>query len=289
MNTYKYSGRITPLGVLAGALAGFGAGFPLAFVYAWGMIRIPEQHLAGIATLAYGAAIGAIVLLVTRAGKVRNVQILGALTLCAAAASFYCSWAFWVKDVFDTFGQEQLDSFTLMQQPQVLWNLMKLINQNGTWGTIADHPTKGVELWILWMFEAVAVLGAAAVTAVAWFQAQPFCETCQRWCSTSEKLFLSPVSNLAQTKLQLAQRDLTFLQKLGAGSKGRVHLSAELHACPKCRELNTLTLRQTRVPQSRFRSPHVTLVDKLLVSRAEADRFRQNAAGLKQQSKATHG
>jgi len=106
-------------------------------------------------------------------------------------------------------------------------------------------------------------------------------DPCQLWCSESEKLCLSPASNLAQTRLQLAQHDPSFLQKLGAGNKNGIHLSAELHSCPKCRELNTLTLRQTSVPQS--------IADKLLVSRAEAELFRRTAAGLKQLSKATHG
>jgi hypothetical protein len=289
MNDYKHSGRITFFGVIATAVAGLVAGFPLAFIYAWGIIRISEEHLSGLATMAYGASIGAIVWLVARSGKVRNVQIVGFLAVCAATASFYWSWAFWVRNIFDNIGQEELDAFALMQRPHELWELIKLINQDGTWGTIGGNATKGAELWILWVCEAVAVVGTAALTAVTGVQAQPFCEACKVWCSASEKLCLSPAGDLAQAKLQLAQRDFGFLQRLGAGNKNGVHLSAVLHSCPNCRELNTLTLRQTLVPQRRFRSPHVTLADKLLISRSEADLFRRTAAGLKQLSKATHG
>jgi hypothetical protein len=297
LNNYKHSGRITLFGVTAAAVAGLAAGFPLAFIYAWGLIRISDQHLSGIATLAYGALIGAIVWLVARSGKVRNVQIVGFLAVCAATASFYWSWAFWVSDIFNNIGperlniigQEELNAFALMQQPHELWELIKLINQDGTWGTMAGHATKGVELWILWVCEAVAVVGTAALTAVTGLQAQPFCEACKVWCPASEKLCLSPVGDLAQTKLQLAQRDFGFLQRLGTGNRNGVHLNAVLHSCPNCQELNTLTLRQTLVPRPRFRSPHVTLADKLLISRSEADLFRRTAAGRKQLSKATHG
>jgi hypothetical protein len=289
MNSYKHSGRITLFGVIATAVAGLAAGFPLAFIYAWGIIRISEEHLSGMATLAYGALIGAVVWLVARSGKVRNVQIVGCLAVCAATASFYWSWAFWVRDILDPTGQEELSAFAFMQQPHALWEQIKLINQDGTWGRIPGNATKGVELWILWVCEAVAVVGTAALTAVTGLQAQPFCEACKVWCSASQKLCLSPAGDLAQTKLQLAQRDFGFLQKLGAGNRYGVHLSAVLHSCPNCRELNTLTLRQTAVPQRRFRSAHVTLADKLLISSSEADLLRRTVAGLKQLSKATHG
>jgi hypothetical protein len=289
MNSYKHSGRMTFFGVIATAVAGLAAGFPLAFIYAWGIIRISEEHLSGMATLAYGALIGATVWLVARSGKVRNVQIVGFLAVCAAAASFYWSWAFWVRDILDPIGQEEVSAFALMQQPHALWEQIKLINQEGTWGTTPGNATKGAELWILWACEAVAVVGTAALTAVTGLQSQPFCEACKVWCSASEKLCLSPAGDLAQTKLQLAQRDFGFLQRLGAGNRNGVHLSAILHSCPNCRKLNTLTLRQTLVPQRRFRAPHVTLADKLLISSSEADWLRRTAAGLKQLAKATHG
>jgi hypothetical protein len=289
MSNYKHSGSTTLFGVIASAVAGFAIGFPLAFIYAWGIIQISDEHAAGLATLAFGALIGAAVWGVARLGKVRNVQIGGIIAGCAATASLYWSWAFWVKNIYHNFGEEDLNAFTLMQQPHALWDLIKLINQEGTWGTTAGNPTKGTELWILWALEAIAVIGAAALTVVTGLQSQPFCETCQVWCSATEKLLLSPVSNLPQTQRQLALRDFSFLQKLGAGKKNYVHLKADLHSCPNCRELNTLTLRQTAVPQRRYRSPYVILADKLLISRAEADSFRNTAAGLKQLAKATHG
>ncbi len=285
---YKYSGRFTLLGLIESTVAGLAVGFPLALFYAWGIIRIPEEHLACFATLGYGALIGTVVALVARLGKVRNVQIVVVVAICTAIVSLYWSWAFWVTDIFHTYGQDELSAFALMQRPHALWDLVRQINQHGTWGATADNPTKGTELWILWAVEAVAVPGIAGSVALTWIQAQPFCEACKLWCSSSEKLCLSPVGNLAQVKLQIQQHDFSFLQKLGIGRKNAVHLHAELHSCPSCRELNTLTLRQTAVPQRRFRSPHVTLANKLLVSHMEAESFRHTAAGLKQLSKATH-
>ncbi len=288
---YKHSGRFTLIGVVAGLAAGLAAGLPLAFIYAWGIIRIPEEKLCCFATLTYGALIGAAVAVAGKWGKVRNVQIAALVAICATAASYYFSWAFWVKDIFHRFGQDELNAIALMLRPHALWKLVKLINEYGTWGTTAGNATKGTELWVIWAAEAVAVLGAAALTAVAVLRSQPFCEKCDLWCSDSEKLCLLPVNDVNQTKLLLAQHDLSFLQKLGPGDKKTSHLIAELHSCPSCRELNTLTLRQTLMQPRKFGSPqikHVSLVDKLVVSRQEADAFRLTAHNVTQLSKAAH-
>lgn len=286
---YKHSGRLTVTGVVASIVAGLAAGFPLAFIYAWGVIRIPEAKLSCIATMVYGGLLGAAVGLAAKWGRVRNAQVGALVAVCTAAGSLYWSWAFWVQNVFLTFAHKELSALALMQRPQVLWGLIKFINRIGTWGMSAGSPTKGTELWVIWALEAATVLAIAALAAAALVQVQPFCEACQLWCSASEKLCLLPVVDLAQTRLLLDQHDLSFLQKLGPGNVKTTHLSAELHSCPNCRELNTLTLRQTFVQPRKFGSPAVKVADlttKLMVSRQEADAFRHTAENLKQLSKA---
>lgn len=288
---YKHSGRFKISGVIASLVAGLVAGFPLAFIYAWGVIRIPEAKLACIATIFYGGLLGAAAGFVAKWGKVRNVQVAALAAISTAAASLYCSWAFWVQGVFHMFAQKELSALALMQRPHTLWQLMKLINQVGTWGMSAGSPTKGTELWIIWGLEGATVLGAASMAAMAVVQMEPFCEPCQLWGSASEKLCLSPVSDLGQIKLLLERHDLSFLQKLGPGNVKTTHLIAELHSCPNCRDLNTLTLRQTFVQPRKFGSPAVKVVNfasKLVVSRQEADAFRHTAENVKQLSKAAH-
>jgi hypothetical protein len=289
--TYKHSGRFTMLGIIASVVGGLASGLPLAFIYAWGVIRIPEVKLACIATIFYGGLLGAAVGFVAKWGKVRNAQVAAMAAICTSAASLYCSWAFWVQDVFHTFAQKEISALALMHTPQTLWHLMTLINEVGTWGMSTGSATKGTELWIIWALEAITVVGAAALAAVAVINMQPFCEPCQLWGSASEKLCLSAASDLGQIKLLLEQHDLSFLQKLGPGDKKATHLSAQLHSCPNCGELNTLTLGQTFVQPRKFGSPAVKTVNlsnKLLVSRHEADAFRNTAQNIKQLSRAAH-
>ena len=291
MTVYKHSGRFSVGGAIFALALGLAAGVPLAFLYSWGVIRIPEVKLACIATMAYGALVGVVAGFGAKWGKVRNVKVTASAAIAAATGSLYCSWAFWVRGVFHTFAHREVSALVLIERPWVLWQLVKFINQYGTWGMSQNSPTTGTELWVIWVLEALTVLGAAALAAVAVIHSQPFCETCGIWCSSSEKLCLSPVADLAQTKLLLDQRDLSFLQKLGPGNKKGSRLDAQLHSCGTCGELNTLTLQQIHIQPRKFGSPQVQTVNlatKLIVSRQEADAFRQTAQGHKQLSQAAH-
>lgn len=291
MTIYKHSGRFTVGGAILASALGLAGGLPLAFAYSWGVIRIPEVKLACIATMAFGAAIGVVAGLGAKWGKVRNPKVAAIAAIAAATGSHYCGWAFWIKDVFHTFAHKELSAIVLMQKPLALWQLMKLTNEYGTWGMSQNSPTTGTALWVIWTLEAATVLSAAALVAVAVLQHQPFCETCGLWCSSSEKLCLSPVTDLAQTKLLLDQHDLSFLQKLGPGNKKSSRLQAELQSCGTCGELNALTLQQIHVTPRKFGAPQmqtVNLATKLLISRPEAEAFRQTAQGHKQLSQAAH-
>lgn len=288
--TYKHSGKFAPLGIVSGIVAGLVAGLPLAYVYAWGSIKIDEQKLACFATIAYGALVGAAVAMGLKWGKVRNSIIGGVTAVLPAAVSLYWSWAFWAKNIFLIFAQKELDPFMLMARPQALWDLIKLINQYGTWGMSKGDVTKGTALWVIWGLEASVVLGTAALAAVLVLEMKPFCENCKLWCSLAEKLYLSP-GDPSQITQSLAKRDFNFLQKLGPGTtKTGNFMTAQLHSCANCGELNTLTLQQTTtVRTSKWRKPTITTVSltkKLLLSREEADTFRNTAHNVKQFAKA---
>ena len=152
-------------------------------------------------------------------------------------------------------------------------------------------PFQPAELWLIWGLEALAVLTVAAAIAYTILEAQPFCEKCGLWCSSTEKLLLS-AGDPGHTRQSLAKRDLSFLEKLGPGNQKISHMTAQLHSCANCGELNTLTLQQATIVQtSKWRKPTITNVNlaiKLLLSRQEADAFRNTAHNMKQLAKAAH-
>src|ERR1700675_4886207 len=77
---YKHSGRFTLGGLMLGLLAGGVSAPLLAYVYARGIILIPDEHMAVLATVAFGALMGVAVGCGLVWGKVRNQ-----LVACAAA------------------------------------------------------------------------------------------------------------------------------------------------------------------------------------------------------------
>jgi hypothetical protein len=288
--TYKHSGKFTPIGVSAGVMTGLAAGFLLAYIYAWGIIKIDEQKAAALATLAYGAAVGLAAAYGMKLGKVRNSKVGIAVAVAIAAISLYISWAFWVENIVLRFQQDDVNPFALMTHPQALWDLIKLINQNGTWGMSEGDVTKGATLWAFWVLEALAILYAAGQAAYLLLEMQPFCEKCQLWCSSNEKLCLS-AGDPVQIRRSLAKRDLTFLEKLGPGNKGASNITAQLHSCSNCGDLNTLTLTQMAyIPAQKWYQRasmrQTELVKKFLLSRPEADAFRNAAHNVKQVAKA---
>lgn len=287
---YKHSGKFTPIGIAAGVVTGLVVGSLLAYVYAWGIIKIDDQKGAVLATLAYGAAVGLAAGYGMKLGKVRNSKVGIVVASVLAAVSLYISWAFWVENIIVRFQQDDLNPYALMTHPQALWELIKLINQSGTWELSEGDVTKGAMLWAIWALEAAAILCAAGFTAHFLLEMQPFCEKCQLWCSSNEKLCLSDGDPI-YIRRALAKHDLTFLEKLGPGDQRKNYITAQLHSCSSCGDLNTLTLTQTAVirPQKWYQRTSMRrteLVKKFLLSRPEADAFRNTAHNVKQVAKA---
>src|SRR5690242_10606694 len=104
--TYKHSGKFTPIGVSAGVITGLVAGSLLAYIYAWGIIKIDDQKGAALATLVYGAAVGLSAGYGMKLGKVRNSKVGIAVASLLAAVSLYISWAFWVENIIIRFQQD---------------------------------------------------------------------------------------------------------------------------------------------------------------------------------------
>src|SRR6185437_2960246 len=244
--TYRHSGKFTPVGLAAGVITGLAGGSILAYIYAWGIIKIDEQKAAALATLTYGAAVGLAAAYGMKLGKVRNSKVGSVVAGVLAAISLYASWAFWAENILVRFQQADLNPYALMRHPQALWELIKTINQYGTWGLSEGEVTKGAFLWAIWALEAAAILYAAGLAAYLLLEMQPFCEKCQLWCSSNEKLYLS-AGDPTQIKRSLARRDLTFLEKLGPGKPNTTCIAAQLHSCSGCGDLNTLTLTQTAI------------------------------------------
>jgi hypothetical protein len=266
-NYYKHSGKIAPQGLIFGLLLGAAVSVPASFLYDYGIFTIPEAKLRGICTLAFGALIGAASGAAMCWGKVRNKPVSGAVAFAASLFGLYVSWVIWILHLVHP-SVWLNNPVRAAMHPRGLWRAMLAVNAVGTWSYQGGTPEHGTILWIVWISEALLVLTAGMLVAVALVQRRPFCERCEQWCTERWRLYFAPSLPAGQFKMQLESQDVANLEKLRVGNKKQAHYRVDLHSCGICHSLNTLSLVQN-YPRDRK-----TVVNKLLVSPAQASVIR---------------
>jgi hypothetical protein len=285
---YKHSGRFSLGGLLIAAAVGGAGSLILAYIYAWGIILIPEIHLAFFATLGFGGLIGVATGYGLVWGKVRNETVGLALTGAIATLALYVSWGMWVPAVLESQQIGHMTWTTLAQHPAALWNMICVINQYGTWGTSSGSSTNGWALWGIWFLEAVTVIGMGIFAGFAVLNHRPFCEACERWCTRGAKMLLAAPPNVAQLKLQLEANDLKSLENLSPGNKGASHLIIVLDSCEQCRQLHSMSVTHVMVGRTKLGKPTVSnkmIVQHLLIDAGKAETLRQLSEKIVQRAK----
>ena len=257
-----------------GAATGIAGSSILAYAYGRGLILIPDAHLAAFATIAFGAAVGAISGYGSIWGNVRNTRVAIAVSAVAAVVALYLSWAVWVTATLrsdPSAADLSWPDFAL--RPKALWRAICLINEYGTWGLGNDAKvtaTHGLELWAIWIAEAVTVIGVAPSVAFHVAHLRPFCETCGCWTERSSRLQRAAPANLAQLKCYLETKDLEPLAHLAPANKEN-NLNISLNSCPRCRLFHTLSISHMMVTRSKFGrvSMHTKQIMRHLIVRPE--------------------
>jgi len=285
---YKHSGRFSLGGLVVAAVVGSAGALILAYIYARGIILIPEVKLAAISTLAFGGLVGVAVGYGLIWGKVRNVPVALAVSGAISTAALYVSWAMWVTTTLESQHVKNVSWTRLAQHPGVLWDLICMINRYGTWGISSGSATNGWALWLIWGLEAVFVIGMALFAGYAVLNHRPFCETCERWCTRGAKMVLAAPADVAQLKLQLEANDLRPLESLGPGNKTADHLIAALDSCEQCRQFHSMTLTHVTIRRSKTGKTTVsntTIVQHLLIGPGQAETLRQLSTKVAQTAK----
>jgi hypothetical protein len=275
---YKHSGRFSAGGILVGIGMGSVSAIVLGISYAYGIIAVPYDQLAVIATCAFGALLGAATGFGFVWGKVRNRTVAIATTSIVAMAALYLSWAVWVCAIL---ARAQADSpgwVALLQNPRALWDLICAINEEGTWSLNNGPATKGLELWGIWFAEAVGVIGVAIGTQIEVLNNHAFCEACDCWCARGTQLMLNPPKSYHQLKLQLEANDVRMLESLTSAGKNQNHVDVSLDSCPQCRQFHTITLTAQSVSKNWLGQPKLAkrrILKHLILGPAPAEALRQ--------------
>ena len=231
--------------------------------------RLASAGAAGLATGA-GAA------WVVRFGRIR---IPATAILLATTLALACLYAAWVTFVWLTMRQAGylFSVWDLVGEPLALWNLIVFLNDVGTW-TYGGDTIRGVPLLIIWIIEALVIIGGAV--ALAWWavSSSVACRHCGTDLVRESGLpkFSARVSrDEKQLVADLESKNFDALLALGPlEDEDDPEYNLELLRCRSCGRTNVLSLRRTAWTQhgdGRITVETTPLMNQLLVSATEAE------------------
>lgn len=275
---YRHSGKISFVGLLAGAAATFVGGPILAAIYSVAIAYIPFIYLNAILSAVFGGGVGFMVAFAMKSGKVRNTWVIVAAALGATLFAHYIGWMIWVAVMF--FRADADVPLLAILFPPTFFEIVGELGSEGVW-TIgrSDTPVSGFFLWLVWSIEALVVIAASLAAAFVTADAEPFCEACENWCRAhADVLRLTGHADSGTLSTRLLAHDLSVLR-----DATRPHPSeqawhqVDLCLCEKCGGTNTLTLSHVTLSYDKKGNAQTkknALVDRMLLSNEQASWVR---------------
>ncbi len=223
-SSYQPSGKLSLGGLFWGLLFGGLAAVVLGLLYAYLCHYNPFIYVTVIGALATGLGVGFFTWKGVKLGKLRAPWMGGLLAMITAAVALYVNWFMWVhlrlsgtKDVWPV-------------EPDVLWRIIGIINEAGAWSIRGNTPT-GALLWLVWLIEALIIVGAAALTVSFNIRNTPFCEDCNAWAEDDlDAVSLPYPADIADFRASLQDKRLDVLENLTPNEDER-HLQLSLKVC----------------------------------------------------------
>jgi len=281
--SYRPSGGLNPLSLaLFAALAV--AGIAAAFVYQLLMNWIPIIQLKFLATLGFGAALGAGAMFSVNRGHLRNKLVAAVLTLAvsgtALAASYYWDYRRALSQIAD---KEEGTTVDQLKEELPLGKYLELKKKMG-WKMKRGGSVEGGMVTFLWVLEAVMVLGLAAFMGVG-ASMGTYCEKCKRWCESHAFAVWGRTQGDAEPFIKSG--DLGALAGIeGGGTDRSVNLTFTLEACTGCRDTGFLTVEEKRVShdkKGRQKTHGVTLIHDAILSAEQLARAADRVGAVQGQ------
>ncbi|MES1240398.1 MAG: hypothetical protein ABUT39_02160 [Acidobacteriota bacterium] len=274
---YKHSGNYTASGVLLSLGGGAAATVVLSFVYAYVILYCPFIYINFFATLFYGGAVGFVGTTLLKRQKVRNTRMAVVVGLALGLFALYAQWVVWI---FALLGRSNIERSlpVLAFDPAVLWSVILEVNEVGAWELKGSAPTGGM-LWAIWGLEALLIGGAAVFTALSLMDDEPYCESCNSWCTAESNVAELQTCDPDELKRRMELKDFGYLERLGGrAADASSWLQAGLHKCGRCGMTNTLKVDAVSVTvdkKNKESKSTKTVLDKLLVTQGECATIRE--------------
>lgn len=267
---YKHSGHIGALGLaklIATALVGT---LVACVIYAYGTFYIPFVYLNFLFTFGYGLAVGFLVVIGAKLGKVRSPAV---VACCGFGFGLFAEYANWVAWLFALSKQS-----AVVVSPLDMLTLMQRIAEKGVWSVKGLTPT-GTVLYLIWVMEALIIIGVAGFMSWRSLKVLPFCERCNQWVDQSHKVTaLDFVLDPDALRSQLERGEFVALEKLKRTVGNTDYTELELMHCPSCQDLFLLsvtTVVTREDSKGREEKTETTVVENLLIDSQAFGRLKQ--------------
>ena len=243
--SYRYSGKVTPVGVVFGLVCGCVAAVVLSIPYGYITAFIPFIYLNLIATLGLGALVGLCAGWGARKGNLQNPALYVLIGLIAGLLAEYCNWVYWIFIL----SEHQV----VIEHPAGLVVIAKEVMKEGTWGMTSGGNVTGVFLALVWACEGVMIVGASAVLAYLGLATYICCPDCTVWFKDPTKTLSYEVpEDPDQLIADLEALNFGALKNLEPRRTGKsVFLRLEIYFCPKCSQFGCFDLKLIELEQKK--------------------------------------
>ena len=240
---YRHSGRAPILGLVLIGIAGFVVTLVLGVIYGYLLYFIPFIYLNFLIVLGYAYAISVVLSWAARFGKIRNILLISLAALGFGLLAEYVGWVSWLAAILGS--PVNLIGFFF---PLEVIGFIQEVARQGAW-TVFDFTPTGALLYLVWLGEAVAVIGGITYLTYSNFKRIPFCEESDAWAEKRSILgTFAPLANNEQFKAAVSQGGFSAFNALKTLQAGQNRFTMlELFECDKCRNFFVLNVDDVEV------------------------------------------
>ena len=188
---YKPSGIIPVKGIFISLITAFVITVILSIIYIALQWFIPFIYLNLFIAAGLGFGVGGAVFIAIGSGKIRNTKYEGVLAALCGLLAWYCQWGLfvslmseaegsmgggmWVRSSFNLTG-----FWYILTHPDILFQAMLSLNDAGTF-TLKHNTVSGTLLWVVWVIEALIIIGGPILFSLSGRSTNPFSEQNDQW------------------------------------------------------------------------------------------------------------
>lgn len=239
---YRHSWKAPIGGLFLVGAAGLLSTLVLGLIYGYIMYYIPFIYIKVFIMVGYPFAIGLILSLAVQRGKVRNNLLVGLAGVGFGLLADYMGWVAWIAAAL-----KSTEYLMVFFYPGDILYFMQEVVEVGIYVIGNSRPT-GAILYLIWLVEAVVVVGGTAFMVLKLHLDTPFCEECNEWVETERYIGLfTPLTNTSKFKRGILEGNYTVFNELIPSQTGNQFIKLTIYECRTCQNFRLLNVKKLKL------------------------------------------